>query len=219
MKVELNKTYRVTRSAEVRAAENDASGIIEGYAVVFEQITEIREGVQEKISRTAFQNCDLSDVLLLTNHDTNRIPLSRHRRGGRSTMEIGIDEKGVYYRAALDLENPAAKEVYSAVKRGDLSGASFMFWIRGLEIENLTDGAVLRTVTDVSKVWEFSLVSFPAYGGTSAEARSIGGALDNEESALDNAVLSALDNEKKRNAEARQALEIQRKKLLLLSEV
>ena len=74
-------------------------------------------------------------------------------------------------RAVLP-DTQTGKEVYTAVKRGDLSGMSFAFTVPkgGDEYDAKTN---TRTIRQIDKVYEFSIVSFPAYPETSVEARSV----------------------------------------------
>ena len=64
-----------------------------------------------------------------------------------------------------------ARTAYTAVKRGDLTGMSFSFTVPegGDSFDAQTN---TRTITKIDKVYEVSLVNFPAYPTASAEARS-----------------------------------------------
>ena len=73
---------------------------------------------------------------------------------------------------AADLpDTEEARSVYTAVQRGDLSGMSFAFKVP--EGGDSYDAATnTRTVFKIEKVYEISVVPFPAYPQTSVEARS-----------------------------------------------
>lgn len=168
----------VTRSysVELRATENEA-GVIEGTPIVFDQKTHIVDWAgeyEEIIDRNALKNCDLKDVRLFVNHDTNKITLARSKNGNEnSTMSFTVDEKGLHIKAKLDIENNSeARALYSAVKRGDMDGMSFMFRVRGDEWKDVDKDVPTRVVKDISIVHEVSVVNFPAYAGTSVNARS-----------------------------------------------
>ena len=79
----------------------------------------------------------------------------------------------------INTEDSAAMDLYARVKRGDVSQCSFGFDIIREEREEIADG-VMFIVKEV-KLWEVSIVTFPAYEATSATARSTGG----ESKALD----------------------------------
>lgn len=165
-------------SFEVRADEKQESeekGIVEGYAVVYDKKTDICGYFEETIKRGALDNADLKDVPLLVNHDTDTIPVARSRRNnGSSSMTLTVDEKGLKIRAELDLKNNArASELYSAIKRGDISGMSFMFTVKTDEWTDEDTDYPKRTITEIAKVYEVSAVTFPAYNDTSIGARAV----------------------------------------------
>lgn len=158
-----------TRIAEIRATSSDSALFIEGRAIVFDQATKINDPVgsyTEIIKRGALDGADLSDVRLLFNHDLNRVPLARTPK----TMTLKVDPVGMTIRALLP-ETESAKEVYESVKRGDLTGMSFAFKVPegGDTYDPKTN---TRTINKIEKVYECSIVQFPAYGQTSVEARS-----------------------------------------------
>lgn len=172
---------------EVRAEETEGGSIITGRPIVYNSRTDLGY-YDEIIESGALNNTDLTDVRFLVNHDTSKIPLARSRRNnGNSTMLLTVDDLGMGIRVNLDTENNAeARSLYSAVSRGDISGMSFMFGIRGEEWDNLDSDHPTRRIKDISTVVEVSAVTFPAYESTSIYARSKE-ALDNARSALESA--------------------------------
>ena len=179
---------------EVRAEELDGMAIITGRPIVFNQKTDL--GLyDEVIEYGALSNTDLTDVRFLVNHDLNGIPLARSRRNnGNSTMTLSVDERGLFIRVVLDIENNAeARALYSAVKRGDITGMSFMFAVRDETWEDLETDHPTRRITDIATVVEVSAVTFPAYDATEINARS--------EAALDSA-RSAMEIARQQRAEA-----------------
>lgn len=172
---------------EVRAEESENGSIITGRPIVYNSRTDLGY-YDEIIESGALNNTDLTDVRFLVNHDTSKIPLARSRRNnGNSTMLLTVDDLGMGIRVNLDTENNAeARSLYSAVSRGDISGMSFMFGIRGEEWDNLDSDHPTRRIKDISTVVEVSAVTFPAYESTSIYARSKE-ALDNARSALESA--------------------------------
>lgn len=176
----------VTRNYQLRAEAKD-DGIIEGYASVYNQKVNIGDWFYEVIERGAFDSTDLTDVLLFTNHDMNKINLARSRKNnGNSTMQLTPDEIGLKIRASIDIENNyESKALYSAISRGDLDGMSFRFLIGDEEWEDLDTDMPTRKIKSISKVIEVSAVNIPAYDGTSIYMRSSDVSLDNERQALD----------------------------------
>ena len=160
---------------EVRAEEDEEKGnILTGRPIVYESKTDIGGMFAEIIERGALEKTDLTDVRFLVNHDVSKIPLTRSRRNNEnSTMQLTVDEDGMGIRVTLDTENNSeARNLYSAVKRGDISGMSFMFGVRNEEWENLSSEYPTRHIKDISTVVEVSAVTFPAYDATSINARS-----------------------------------------------
>lgn len=173
---------------EIRANENEENGaFITGRPIVFESKTNLGY-FDEVIERGALDKTDLRDVKFLVNHDTSKIPLARSRNNNsNSTMQLIPDDNGMGIRVNLDIENNSeARALYSAVKRGDISGMSFMFGINGEEWEALDSDHPTRHITSISNVVEVSAVTFPAYESTEISARDKS-TLDNARSALDNA--------------------------------
>lgn len=181
---------------EVRAEESETGAIIVGTPIVYNSRTNLGY-FEEIIEQGALNNCDLTDVRFLVNHDTSMIPLARSRRNnGNSTMQLTVDERGLSIRVSLDIENNAdARALYSAVQRGDISGMSFMFSIDGEKWEDLESDLPLRRIKSISCVLEVSAVTFPAYDSTEIDARDKT-ALDNAKNALDSARKTSLDSEK-----------------------
>ena len=184
MKTKLEKR---SYNFEVRAEESERGKVITGRPIVYNSRTDL--GLfDEIIEPGALNRTDLTDVRFLVNHDISRIPLARSRRNnGNSTMQLTVDNAGMGIRVILDTENNSeARALYSAVERGDISGMSFMFGIRGEEWEELDSDHPTRKITDISTVVEVSAVTFPAYESTEINARSKE-ALDNARSALEKA--------------------------------
>ena len=180
---------------EVRAEQDEEQGaIITGRPIVYNSVTDLGY-FDEVIVGGALNKSDLTDVRFLVNHDTSRIPLARSRRNnGNSTMLLTVDAEGMGIRVNLDTENNSeARALYSAVERGDISGMSFMFSVRGEEWENLDTDHPLRRITDIGTVVEVSAVTFPAYAATEIYARS------NE--ALESA-LASLESARQQRAES-----------------
>ena len=184
-----NKEIRFLELAELRTEQDDRGAWIEGYPIVFNQETVIGGYCREMILPEAVSETLLRDVALMIGHDFGMIPLAHSRRNNEnSTMQLTIDEHGVKMRALLDVENnPKAKEAYSAIKRGDISGMSFAFIVGEERWEDLDTDLPLRVVSKLSAIFEVSLVAFPAYTGTSVQAASEGDALESVKASLESA--------------------------------
>ena len=196
-------------------------GVIDGCPIVFNQRTAIGDLFYEEIDPHALDDADISDIKFMVNHNDGMIPLARHRRGKRSTMDVEIKPDGLHIKTTLDIENNAtARELCSAVTRGDIEDMSFAVLVSGYEWRDLDTDMPTRRITKISKVFEVSAVNDGAYPQTSIYARSPA-SLDNDKIALDNAKAAALENEQRRQADESQAaakLELAKQKFLFVEE-
>ncbi|WP_059049056.1 HK97 family phage prohead protease [Paenibacillus senegalimassiliensis] len=168
-------------------AEAD-SGIVQGHAAVFDQRVTIGGWFEEIIERTAFEKTDFRDVVMTVNHNLQNIPLARSRNNNaNSTLQLSVDDAGLYIRATLDTENNSeSKALHASIDRQDITGMSFIFIIRDAVWEDLDSEMPLRRITDIARVIEVSAVSFPAYDGTDISARDQK-TLESAKAALDSA--------------------------------
>lgn len=190
---------------EVRAEENEEHGhFLTGRPIVYNSRTNLG-WYDEIIEGGALDSTDLRDVRFLVNHNTDMIPLARSRNNtDHSTMQMVVDDNGMGIRVDLDTENNAeAKNLYSAVSRGDIDGMSFMFTVDADAWDDIESEHPTRTIRAIGKVFEVSAVTFPAYEATSIQARGLSDALDSAKESLE-------------SERARQKKMEQRKKLIKL---
>ena len=203
MKTEfLRRSYNFEIRAEQKAGEdNKGKYTLYGLPIVYDSRTDIG-WFDEIIEAGALDKADLKDVRFLVNHDLSKIPLARSRKNNaNSTMRLKVTDKGLEVEIDLDVENNAdARNLYSAVSRGDIDGMSFMFGIDREEWENLESDHPTRRIKSISTVIEVSAVTFPAYEDTEIYARDKK-ALDNAKIALDNARASVDTDKEKRELE------------------
>jgi uncharacterized protein len=147
---------------EVRA-EGEGNTLV-GYAAIFDSPSEPLPYV-EFVRRGAFAKTinDGADVRLLIDHEG--VPLARTKSG---TMSLEEDERGLRVEAELDPANPDAMRVLSAMKRGDLSQMSFAF---KTVKDSWSNDRQTRELKEV-RLFDVSIVTFPAYEETVAELRS-----------------------------------------------
>lgn len=150
-----------TRQYEVRAAEKPLT--LTGVAVVFNQPADLG-GVKEVIAPDALRGVALDDIVLITNHDGGQIPLARSPK----TLALTVTEQGLEMTAQLP-DTEQARAVYEAVKRGDLSQMSFAFDVGEYTFDEQTQ---TRTITQISKIYEISIVNYAAYTQTNVQARA-----------------------------------------------
>ena len=181
---------------EIRAENNDKNGDhIVGRPIVYNSKTDLGY-FDEIIEAGALDKANLKDVRFLVNHNTDMIPLARSRNNNEnSTMQLEVDKDGMSIRVNLDTENNSeARNLYSAIKRGDITGMSFMFTIDDEEWENLESDHPTRHIRKIGQVFEVSAVTFPAYEATEISARDKE-ALDSAKATLDSVKL--LDSNKR----------------------
>lgn len=197
-----------TYNFEIRATEEEETGIITGRPIVYNSVTDLG-WFDEVIDEGALDGADLTDVRFLVNHNTSMIPLARSRRNnGNSTMQMTIDQGGLLLDwVKLDIKkNATASELFSAIQRQDVTGMSFMFSVDEELWENVDSEHPTRHIRKIGSVVEVSAVTFPAYDATSINARS--------EEALESARQS-LEKEREQRAKELESLELLKLKMNL----
>jgi len=188
-------------SFEVRAEQDEEHGhFLTGQPIVYNERTDL-DWYDEIIDDGALAETDLRDVRFLINHNTDMIPLARSRNNNaNSTMQMEVvPGVGMSIRVDLDTENNAeAKSLYSAVSRGDISGMSFMFIVDSDIWEDLDSEHPTRHIRSISKVFEVSAVTFPAYEATSINARGLSDALESAKASLESAKAERREIERKK---------------------
>lgn len=155
---------------EVRDGEGDGSPMIRGYAAVFNELSVDLGGFRERIAPGAFARSVVDgDVRALWDHDSKYV-LGRTRAG---TLALAEDERGL----AVEIRPLAAAgwtgDLLASMRRGDVDQMSFGFYVRRDRWET-EDGLTVRVLEDVD-LFDVSVVTYPAYPQTSAEARKTAG--------------------------------------------
>lgn len=160
------KRTALERDAGFKTREAEDGGkVIEGYFSVFGEFYDLWDGARETIERTAFDDIEGTDVRALTNHDTGLV-LGRTTAG---TLTLRVDDVGLWGSILINEQDQDALNLYERVKRGDVSQCSFGFDIVD-EFTEIKDGVTIWHVVRV-KLYEVSVVTFPAYEATSVQAR------------------------------------------------
>ena len=156
----------INEVAEVRA-EGDKT-YIEGYGILFNNESRDLGGFNEVINPDALKEANMSDVIGRAEHD-NAYVLGRTTSG---TMELSMDDKGIYYRIEAP-NTTAGRDIVEYIKRGDMIGSSFAF--SGVSDKWTEDdaGKVTRTITDIAKIHDIGPVFSPAYSDTTTALRSL----------------------------------------------
>lgn len=156
----------VLRAADFTTREDEGKLYIEGYFAVFDSEYWLWETAFETIDRGAFDLQADKDVRALTNHDTTLV-LGRTTVG---TLQLRVDERGLFGTILINEKDQDACNLYERVKRGDVSQCSFGFDILTEAKEIRDDGITVFHLQRV-KLWEVSVCTFPAYEDTGVQAR------------------------------------------------
>jgi HK97 family phage prohead protease len=164
----MNKELRFSaQELRVATGRSDKDKKLTGYACTWNTQTDIGPFL-EVIAPKPFKSLDTDEVVMLMNHDDSLIL-------GRSgvNLELTQDDKGLRFTCTLN-DSSIAVDVWENTKSGILRECSFAFTVNqnGETWATLPDGKMLRTLTDL-RLWDASIVTSPAYPGTSAAARNI----------------------------------------------
>lgn len=151
---------------QARQDEGSDDLFIEGYFSVFGSNYELWPGATESVAAGAFSDTLGGDVRALVDHET-RLVLGRNKSG---TLELREDAHGLWGRVKINRKDSDAMNLYARVQRGDVDQCSFGFDILEEDTEYREDGTVHWTITKV-KLYEVSVVTFPAYEDTGVAAR------------------------------------------------
>lgn len=165
------------RMALLEPANNDDKNkqLVEGYAAVFNQRALIWESewsgwkYMEVIDRNAFNGADMNDTVFKYNHGDVAMILAR---ASNNTLTMNTDDKGLRISADI-IDTNNGTDVYKLIKRGDLNKMSFAFTVKSERTEVDKENKIYtRTITAFDKIYDVAVIDFPAYDGTSIQARS-----------------------------------------------
>ena len=191
MEKKINKNAVVQRMLHVtglhvrEAGEGEApSRTITGYAILFnvrsaplwEYSDEIAYEIiaPKAVTREFLDNCDIKFTMF-----HNRQLILARSTNGKGTLSYNVDEKGVSFE--FDAPNTVdGDKALELVRRGDISGCSFMFSTHYYDDAYVTrdvqrvDGRteITYTVRTITGIYDFTLAADPAYPDTSCEAEA-----------------------------------------------
>ena len=161
----MEKETRVFK-IELREDGDGSPPVIQGYAANYNQPSEDLGGYVEYIAPGAFSSAiSRDDVRALFNHDSNYV-LGRNKAG---TLSLVDDAQGLAI-SVIPPDAQWARDLMGSMKRGDINQMSFQFSVLEEEWGSLNNYPT-RTLKDV-KLYDVSVVTFPAYPTTSAAVRS-----------------------------------------------
>ena len=159
----MEKAVKEIRLVDMRALDEEGM-IVEGYAAVFDSVTDLG-WIKEVIDRHAFDNADMSDIVMKYNHENSILPMARTRGG---SLQFNIDDHGLKIRAKLP-ETSVNRDIYTLIREGVLSKMSFAFTVKSEEYDYDTD---TRKILEFDKIFDVSVVDVPAYETTEIYARN-----------------------------------------------
>ena len=154
MKKEIRKLDLQFRAEDTEEGKME----IKGYAAVFNSPETY--GYTEVIADTAFNEADMSDVVLRYNHNDSFMVLARTRN---KSLELNVDDKGLFIDATLQEDITDHKNIFNAIKSGLIDKQSFAFVVDEDSYDYDTD---TRTITKIGKVFDVSVVDQPFYNAT-----------------------------------------------------
>lgn len=169
-KNEINKNEIRNINIEISHVEkrDDAPDKLSGYAIVFNVLSEPIFGLfKERVMPEALEKTlKEDDQLCLWGHDAMYVL----GRKSANTLDLRVDDKGLYFEVTPPNTN-WARDLVESVHRGDINQMSFGFkvfderWIQDKETIK-EHGMPIREILGI-KLYEISIVSFPAYSQSS----------------------------------------------------
>lgn len=140
---------------------------ISGYALKFNEPSKDLGGFVEVIDSQALQDVDLSQVIMLADHDFSK-PVASVKAG---TLELTPDETGLAFTATLDTSVSYVNDLYQNVQNGNVDSMSFRFDIDDGNDSFTQDenGQITRTIKQIKDLFEVSTVTIPAYDSSSVQ--------------------------------------------------
>ena len=161
---ELEKRY-FDLDSEIETRDDSLE--VSGYGIVFDKESVLLGDFKEVISKRALDDVDMSDVYLFSQHNSTDILGST----SSGTMTLNVTDKGLHFRANLPDTN-LGRDTYTLIKRGDLKSCSFAFTV-SKDTWDMTKSPEIRTVHQIGKLGEISVVTHPAYEDTNVSRRSL----------------------------------------------
>ena len=160
------RQIRSMSKSQFRAVDESGKKFLECDYVVFSDIYEFWPGATESFDPHAFDETINDDIRSLADHDSSKV-LGRTKSG---TLKLSISNYSVNGRTEVNEADTDATNLYARVQRGDVSQCSIGFDILDQEVTQNPDGSV-HWLIKKAKLYEVSIVTFPAYEKTEAHAR------------------------------------------------
>lgn len=138
--------------------KTDNSTKISGYALRFNQPSRNLGEFYEVIAPTALDNCDLSNVFLLVDHDFSK-PLASV---AAQTLVLEVDDKGLHFDATLN-DTTTASDTIKDINSGNLPDMSFGMVVGEDEFSIDDEGNTVRTITSINQLTDIDVCAVGAY--------------------------------------------------------
>ena len=167
MPIREDREYRVMVQELRKIQDEESRYIVEGYATTFDDPYLLYDDGEyklfEQVDRHAFDKTDMKDVIFQYDHEG-----MVYARNKNKTLDLSIDDHGLKVRADLS-KTQASRDMYEAISTGLVDQMSFAFKVRK---DSFDKEKSLRTILDISRLYDVSAVSIPANPGTNISARS-----------------------------------------------
>jgi HK97 family phage prohead protease len=171
----------LTASVELRAAaDTEEPKTVFGYAAKFDTPSENLGSemyqIREIIKPGAFDDVLNDDVRALFNHESSAI-LARSKNG-KGSLRLGVDEVGLFYEFEAP-DTQVGRDLVTSLKRGDVDQSSFSFTVAKSDQEWAStqegEGPEIhtRTIHKVTRLFDVSPVTYPAYPDATVALRSL----------------------------------------------
>lgn len=161
------------RCAEFRTLDDADTYTVEGYATTFDKpyvlMSDAAYEFREVVERSAFDSCDMSDVIMQYDHEGRVFARNRNK-----TLTLETDENGLKIRALLG-GTEIGRQLYEEIKGGYTDKMSFAFTVSDQKRDiEMIDGrtVITRRIKGIRKLYDVSAVSMPANESTTISARS-----------------------------------------------
>ena len=209
-KVSQGRQYRNIKEIRVaeRAEGEETSYKVRGYATTYNEPYTLYSDedieIREQVAPTAFDNADMSDVIMQYNHEGRVFARTRN-----NTLSLESDEHGLLIDADLG-GTEIGRQLYEEIQGGYTDRMSFGFTVDEDEVNETREKGkrtiYLRTITKIGKLFDVSAVSIPANDGTEISARSfVDGLIEKEKAER----LIEQEAEKRSKAKAKLELELE----------
>lgn len=158
--------------------DSTVKGIISGYAIVFNQISNVlydsdrRRYFQEMILPSSITQglLDNSDIIFNINHERDKMVARRFH--GKGSLYVELREDGVYFSFKVP-NTQLGRDLQEMIERGEVFDCSFTFTDVDAKWDFTNRECPMRTVTNITGIYDMCACWNGAYSQTEINSRSI----------------------------------------------